>query len=88
MNTQTLIYTEEDHKGQFQVVHAADCAEGKKAHGFASGYGRGDQRNWDRVDNATGRDELITELRNVYGDEEVEDYILPNIKWEPCVKVA
>ena len=83
MNTQTLIYVDQDHNRQANVVHAAECREGQKAHRHCQNVG-----NWDRVENATTRDDLIAELRNVYGDEEVDDYILPNIKWEPCVKVA
>ena len=82
MTTQTLIYVDQDHKRQPNVIHAEGCAEGRKAHGYCQEVG-----NWDRVENVTTREELITELRNVYGDEEVEEYILPSIKWEPCVKI-
>lgn len=82
MTTQTLIYTDQDHKRQLNVVHAEGCREGQKAHRYCVDAG-----NWDRVENATTREELINELRNVYGDEEVDGYILPGIKWEPCVTV-
>jgi hypothetical protein len=86
MTTQTLIYTEQDHKGQVQIVHAADCAEGKRAHAFASGHGHGDQANWDKYTVAS-REELLSNLRGIYGAEEVDEYIIPQVKWEPCVKV-
>lgn len=82
MTSQTLIYTDQDHKRQVNVVHAAGCGEGQKAHRFCKDAG-----NWDRVENVTSRDELIAELRNVYGDDEVDEHILPTIKWEPCVTV-
>ena len=82
MNTQTLIYTDQDHKRQVNVVHAEGCREGQKAHRYSVDAG-----NWDRVENATTREDLIAELRSVYGDEEVNEYILPTIKWEPCVTI-
>jgi len=82
MNTQTLIYTDQDHKRQSNVVHAEGCREGQKAHDYCDGVG-----NWDRVLHATTRDDLIAELRRVYGDDEVDEYILPTIKWEPCITI-
>ncbi len=86
MDKQTLIYTETDHKGQWQVIHSADCAEGRLAHNYASGNGYGDQTNWDRY-TVTTREEMLNKLAGVYGQEEMEEYIAPNAKWEPCVKI-
>jgi hypothetical protein len=86
MNTQQLIYTETDHKGQWQVVHSVDCKEGQAAHRYASGNGTGDQTNWDKYTVAS-REEFLEKLRHVYGDDEVTEFIQPNTNWQPCVIV-
>ena len=86
MNNQKLIYTEKDHKGQAQVIHAADCREGKAAKAYASGYGQGDNCNWDTY-TAETREAFTNKLRGIYGDEEVDEYIIPDAKWEPCVTI-
>ena len=86
MHTQQLIYTDTDHKGQAHVVHSLDCNEGQAAYRYASGNGQGDQANWDKYTVAS-REEFLANLRHVYGDDEVAEFIQPNTNWEPCVIV-